>query len=115
FKLNIVFFFSSRRRHTRFSRDWSSDVCSSDLYYRVRMGNFRSREAAERAREFLAQRFPDAFIVPDTVEITRWLDLAPTARSNAQQQVSVRRPRAAWMRPGDRRGSSLCGGHRARA
>src|SRR5690606_41046189 len=28
---SIVFFFSSRRRHTRFSRDWSSDVCSSDL------------------------------------------------------------------------------------
>src|SRR5690606_40988106 len=26
-----IFFFSSRRRHTRFSRDWSSDVCSSDL------------------------------------------------------------------------------------
>src|SRR5690606_40254748 len=26
------FFFSSRRRHTRFSRDWSSDVCSSDLF-----------------------------------------------------------------------------------
>src|SRR5690606_39662188 len=25
------FFFSSRIRHTRFSRDWSSDVCSSDL------------------------------------------------------------------------------------
>src|SRR5690606_39942363 len=25
------FFFSSRRRHTRFSRDWSSDMCSSDL------------------------------------------------------------------------------------
>src|SRR5690606_40400112 len=28
------FFFSSRRRHTRFSRDWSSDVCSSDLEIR---------------------------------------------------------------------------------
>src|SRR5690606_24480889 len=27
------FFFSSRRRHTRFSRDWSSDVCSSDLQF----------------------------------------------------------------------------------
>src|SRR5690606_40991204 len=27
----FFFFFSSRRRHTRFSRDWSSDVCSSDL------------------------------------------------------------------------------------
>src|SRR3712207_8210734 len=26
-----LFFFSSRRRHTRYWRDWSSDVCSSDL------------------------------------------------------------------------------------
>src|SRR5207253_6604453 len=26
-----IFFFSSRRRHTRWPRDWSSDVCSSDL------------------------------------------------------------------------------------
>src|SRR5439155_4609014 len=32
------FFFSSRRRHTRWPRDWSSDVCSSDLesYERLR-------------------------------------------------------------------------------
>src|SRR5690606_39445310 len=30
----IYFFFASRRRHTRFSRDWSSDVCSSDLVLR---------------------------------------------------------------------------------
>src|SRR5438105_4114265 len=30
--LNHFFFFSSRRRHTRSTRDWSSDVCSSDLY-----------------------------------------------------------------------------------
>src|SRR2546430_3204072 len=27
----LIFFFSSRRRHTRFDCDWSSDVCSSDL------------------------------------------------------------------------------------
>src|SRR5207247_3626294 len=27
----LIFFFSSRRRHTRSTRDWSSDVCSSDL------------------------------------------------------------------------------------
>src|SRR5687768_18413277 len=31
FNIGVVFFFSSRRRHTRCSRDWSSDVCSSDL------------------------------------------------------------------------------------
>src|SRR5437868_1526820 len=29
----FFFFFSSRRRHTRSKRDWSSDVCSSDLLY----------------------------------------------------------------------------------
>src|SRR5207237_6925561 len=29
----LFFFFSSRRRHTRFKCDWSSDVCSSDLPY----------------------------------------------------------------------------------
>src|SRR2546430_11495966 len=29
--MSFVFFFSSRRRHTRFDCDWSSDVCSSDL------------------------------------------------------------------------------------
>src|SRR5260370_11057404 len=30
--VDMVFFFSSRRRHTRFKCDWSSDVCSSDLF-----------------------------------------------------------------------------------
>src|SRR2546430_3675406 len=30
--LVFFFFFSSRRRHTRFDCDWSSDVCSSDLF-----------------------------------------------------------------------------------
>src|SRR2546430_17375311 len=38
------FFFSSRRRHTRFDCDWSSDVCSSDLY--------RSREKYEASAKF---------------------------------------------------------------
>src|SRR2546429_4348553 len=33
----FCFFFSSRRRHTRCSRDWSSDVCSSDLRRRARL------------------------------------------------------------------------------
>src|SRR3989304_10085932 len=34
--LLFPFFFSSRRRHTRCSRDWSSDVCSSDLLWHYR-------------------------------------------------------------------------------
>src|SRR5205807_6868103 len=32
------FFFSSRRRHTRLQGDWSSDVCSSDLYIEWNLG-----------------------------------------------------------------------------
>src|SRR5256884_394029 len=35
----FFFFFSSRRRHTRCSRDWSSDVCSSDLRSGLRFGS----------------------------------------------------------------------------
>src|SRR6478672_6345270 len=35
--LRFFFFFSSRRRHTRSDRDWSSDVCSSDLRCVVRV------------------------------------------------------------------------------
>src|SRR5256884_3858268 len=40
----VDFFFSSRRRHTRCSRDWSSDVCSSDLFLRQRQGSPRFHE-----------------------------------------------------------------------
>src|SRR5256884_2896143 len=38
----LFFFFSSRRRHTRCSRDWSSDVCSSDLTYGHSFPSFES-------------------------------------------------------------------------
>src|SRR5690606_39628730 len=38
-----TFFLSSRRRHTRFSRDWSSDVCSSDLAGKVGIGELQGR------------------------------------------------------------------------
>src|SRR6267154_4490481 len=34
-----VFFFSSRRRHTRWTGDWSSDVCSSDLPFGFELGH----------------------------------------------------------------------------
>src|SRR5687768_17880289 len=47
----FCFFFSSRRRHTRCSRDWSSDVCSSDLERRWRIIHsqvIRNAEVAQR-------------------------------------------------------------------
>src|SRR3712207_7234095 len=44
--LSIIFFFffSSRRRHTRYWRDWSSDVCSSDLEIRIGLLIAQNRE-----------------------------------------------------------------------
>src|SRR5437660_10551574 len=39
-----MFFFSSRRRHTRWPRDWSSDVCSSDLSPVTRLAKPQSPE-----------------------------------------------------------------------
>src|SRR2546422_10015517 len=42
----VFFFFSSRRRHTRCSRDWSSDVCSSDLGFL-----FKGSDAERRYHE----------------------------------------------------------------
>src|SRR3989440_6436897 len=49
--LFFFFFFSSRRRHTRSDRDWSSDVCSSDLNAVVTVNPNALREAEERDRE----------------------------------------------------------------
>src|SRR2546429_3464295 len=43
-----VFFFSSRRRHTRCSRDWSSDVCSSDLHQLDPMASWRGIHECDR-------------------------------------------------------------------
>src|SRR5204862_5499617 len=41
--------FSSRRRHTRSLRDWSSDVCSSDLHYGVAAGGVHTHAVDEFA------------------------------------------------------------------
>src|SRR5207248_7894238 len=65
----VVFFFSSRRRHTRSYGDWSSDVCSSDLdafgtglalYALAEGGVPSSHPAIERAWKFLIETQTDA-------------------------------------------------------
>src|SRR5699024_11256904 len=58
--LPLGFFFSSRRRHTRSKRDWSSDVCSSDLH---RTGHAEADQVgamAQIAQLLLRTRLPDA-------------------------------------------------------
>src|SRR3989440_7840743 len=49
FSFVFFFFFSSRRRHTRSDRDWSSDVCSSDLVIDIRI-SVQPAEQFEKAR-----------------------------------------------------------------
>src|SRR5207249_5610141 len=48
------FFFSSRRRHTRSKRDWSSDVCSSDLIPNFLILEYRPDDRAPR-RDFVQE------------------------------------------------------------
>src|SRR5689334_9506409 len=48
----MFFFFSSRRRHTRWNCDWSSDVCSSDLEpAAVRRHQLRARAAGDHGHD----------------------------------------------------------------
>src|SRR5690606_39752942 len=99
-------FFSSRRRHTRFSRDWSSDVCSSDLRGKSRK---ITPEMEDRIREKIEQ-FPrakasvlydelvdDGVFSPATVSLTtfyRYLSARPeigraSCRERAQTAVAA--------------------------
>src|SRR5690606_39923024 len=61
----LFFFFSSRRRHTRFSRDWSSDVCSSDLVLPV-------LENVDKAKEHVSLTLKNLSAVQSN-ELTRAL------------------------------------------
>src|SRR6267378_7863992 len=63
--VSFFFFFSSRRRHTRSLRDWSSDVCSSDLAegFRVRLTAADDRQA-EHMRQILREHDVEVAIAP---------------------------------------------------
>src|SRR5207247_1172930 len=99
----------SRRRHTRSPRDWSSDVCSSDLLEIARthpdpgvrrkavkmVGDVATAEAALGVLERLAQRDPDVEVQQEAVEALGHLGspqaIAPLARlARAQPNAEVR-------------------------
>src|SRR6266498_2969184 len=83
FVIPFGFFFSSRRRHTRCGRDWSSDVCSSDLSERREVQHVHSPAADwRRALELLAAVEPTGqtpvarLLAQDTGPAARALELA---------------------------------------
>src|SRR5690606_40626487 len=56
------FFFSSRRRHTRFSRDWSSDVCSSDLEMTKARFNMKQHKVRMKALSDQLKKIHDEYV-----------------------------------------------------
>src|SRR2546428_1821849 len=71
--MSYLFFFSSRRRHTRSDRDWSSDVCSSDLGALLReIPADVAVSVDERLVPHLATR-REVHIFPAGVDTSRWI------------------------------------------
>src|SRR5690349_23026469 len=93
--LVLFFFFSSRRRHTRSLRDWSSDVCSSDL----------SRNS-QRRRVAFERSWSNAFAIaikPLQSQIMRQPQARTQAKNQARNQRSEERRvgkecRSRWWR-----------------
>src|SRR5690606_40643611 len=86
-----LFFFSSRRRHTRFSRDWSSDVCSSDLGGdRVEVGAVAGVVVAD-LRVRADRAFPRIFGAPQLLAGGR-VERGQAARSSPQFGPSAEHP-----------------------
>src|SRR5699024_11959430 len=70
-----VFFFSSRRRHTRSKRDWSSDVCSSDLAEVVDAAAARLRDGG--TVHYFGAGTPGRLAVLDAAELQPTFSLEP--------------------------------------
>src|SRR5690606_5798521 len=93
---------SRRRRHTRFSREWSSDVCSSDLWFHcASLGEF---EQGRPLIAYIRDAYPDhlillTFFSPSGYEMQKEYDKADIisympldTRSNARRFVSLVKP-----------------------
>src|SRR6266536_184032 len=91
----FFFFFSSRRRHTRSTRDWSSDVCSSDLH-----GEDVSSALTEQLLAFVGELcadLPTVLVVDDLqwadhASVTLWERLSRSARHLPLLLVGMMRP-----------------------
>src|SRR5690349_22855987 len=83
FFIFFIFFFSSRRRHTRSLRDWSSDVCSSDLHVRESLG-FRE---LDQIGDLGADRHPAAAMTSISTRAFRGSPAAATVDRSEERRV----------------------------
>src|SRR5207248_7762757 len=100
---SLFFFFSSRRRHTRSYGDWSSDVCSSDLFgWMSHKFTFGYDRAAESGEVF----HPYGFVFQPTGDVSEldWrsetvtLDYAATAQARSEERRVGKECRSRWLR-----------------
>src|SRR5207247_5638186 len=85
------FFFSSRRRHTRSTRDWSSDVCSSDLRIGATSAALINKTPAQAFDMSHPPNLPNGF----TTEVAPWrTDIALSKLTRVTAVVSAQHCRA---------------------
>src|SRR5437879_13238528 len=90
------FFFSSRRRHTRYIGDWSSDVCSSDLSPQV-YGGRCARRNDHRTLEAMRSA-PRSILF--TLAAACWLAGGPGGATVRSEERRVGKECSSWWWPG---------------
>src|SRR2546421_4297742 len=93
-----IFFFSSRRRHTRSDRDWSSDVCSSDLSRSSASGSpscvhVRLRLPAERRSTAALPAFGPKY---QTASTSSWAARTSARTSRSEERRVGKECRSRW-------------------
>src|SRR5439155_8821374 len=107
--MSYCFFFSSRRRHTRWPRDWSSDVCSSDLIIFVSASRtesydrvaglllgaddylakpFAPNELLARVRRLVQRALPPSLAIPSVLTKRELEVLGLLAEGLAQREIA---------------------------
>src|SRR5256885_6535778 len=84
-----LFFFSSRRRHTRLQGDWSSDVCSSDLR-ESQGGNAIGVIGSNRTtneENYLLQKFARSVLGTNNIDHHRTADYPAFAKRSEERRV----------------------------
>src|SRR2546430_6400582 len=95
--LSSFFFFSSRRRHTRFDCDWSSDVCSSDLANIGRADFFLIAGRTGMIAEGYSTNDSSYYWLPSTDSIRQWLfDVTWATNLRSEERRVGKECRSRW-------------------